>query len=325
MTAALPAFAFIERRVERSFPATESGSIKIDTSFGAVNVREVADAKEIKVVVIQTADVEAEAEMDRRLTTLDLRMRQKDGGAVFIDARFSRDVTWSWKTWPPITLVYEVQVPRRCDVEIITGEGQITVGSLTGRLVLGSDTGGIFTGEIDGSISARSRTGSVAITACSGPIDVSTDMGNITVGRANGRTTLASRGGFIELQRANGAVVVRGNGSDAQIGFVSPVRHVADIATSGGSVLLRFDNDAACSLDLRASMFGKVSVRGGLPVAVTAGGIGKSRLRGNVNAGGVRIEARASGGNVVLRGVEPLASETGESAVKLDRRGDGGA
>ncbi|MET0262951.1 MAG: hypothetical protein ABW223_08645 [Rariglobus sp.] len=297
----------------------------MDTSFGAVAIREVPDAKEIKVVVIQTADVETEEEMDQRLTTLSLHMEQKAGGVVAVDAQFTRGVTWSWKTWPPVTLLYEIAVPQRCDVEIKTGEGLITVGALTGRVVVSSDTGGIFTSEIDGSIKARSRTGAVAITACNGPIEVSTDIGNITVGRANGPTQLTSRGGYIEVQRANSEIVIRGNGSDAQVGFQAPMKHATDITTSGGSIFLRIDIDVACTLDLRSSIFGKVSLRGGLPLVVTSGGVGKSSLKGTVNAGGSRIQARASGGNVSIRGMEPLAPDGKVPELKLNRESDGGA
>jgi hypothetical protein len=321
---AAPVFAVIERRVERTFPVSEAPHLSLGSSFGAVNIREVPGAKEIKVVVIQTADVEDEEEMDRRLTTLALSMKQPDAKTVSIEATFTRSVTWSWKTWPPVTLIYEVEVPQRCDLKITTGEGQILIGAVHGKLELACDTGGIFTGEIDGSIVARSRSGPVSITACTGGIDVSTDSGQIAVGRAGGRTVLASRGGYIELQRASGEVVVRGNGSYAQVGFVSPIRHGADIVTSGGSITLQLETDAACLLDLRASIFGDVAVRGELPLVVTSGGLGKSRLKGKLNGGGVRIVAKAGGGNVRLRGIEPAVTEFGEAARKLESRSDGG-
>jgi len=113
------------------------------------------------------------------------------------------------------------------------------------------------------------------------------------------------------LQRAAGEVVVRGDGSDALVGFVSPIRHAADISTSGGSVALVLENSAACTLDVRASVFGKVSLRGDLPLAVSAGGAGQSLLKAAINGGGERIQARASGGNVLVRGVVPLPDKNG--------------
>ena len=56
----LPAYGLIERRLERSFPAGDKAALKVDSFYGRVTVREVPDAKDISVVVIQTADVAAE-------------------------------------------------------------------------------------------------------------------------------------------------------------------------------------------------------------------------------------------------------------------------
>lgn len=321
----LPAYGLIERRLERSFPLGDRAALKVDSFYGSVTVREVPDAKEISVVVIQAADVTAERDMDRYLKTLDLRVEQTRAGVVSVSAKFRSLLTWSWKTWPPVALVYEIRVPMRCDVQITTGEGPITTGALQGRVVLRSESGAIFSGEVDGSVKARNGVGSVAITACTGPVDVTTDTGNITVGRVGGRATLASSGGLIELQRAAGEVVVWGDGSDAQVGFASPIRHAANISTSGGSVSLVVENSAACTLDVRASVFGKVALRGDLPLAVSSGGVGQASLKAVVNGGGARIQARAAGGNVLVRGVVPLPDEAGEKAVQSSVRGDGGA
>ncbi|MFA6959346.1 MAG: hypothetical protein WC205_01190 [Opitutaceae bacterium] len=298
--------AAIERRVEQRFAVPEAAVLRLDTSYGTVNIREVPDTKIIEVVITQTAEVDTEQEMDGRLRMLDLKMDQRTDGTVMLSAQFRRSLTWSWKSWPPVTLAYEIQVPKRCDVDIHTGDGRITVGALEGRVVLGSEHGAIFTSEIDGTIKARSRTGSVSITACTGEIDASTDVGNLTVGRAGGRTVLSSDGGYIDLQRASGEVVVRGNGSDAQVGFVPPILHSADIVTSGGSVVLLLNTTAACTLDLKSSIFGHVSLRGELPLVVTRGGRGTSSLEGAVNGGGPRILASASGGNVQLRALAPV-------------------
>lgn len=296
--------------MERSFESGERAALKIDSFYGSVNVREVPGSKSIDVVVVQTAPEETEAGMDRRLDTLDLNLGQATDGAVVLSAKFHRSVTWTWESWPPVAVVFEVAVPSRCDVEIRTGDGQIVLGSIAGRVDLASESGSIFTKEIDGSVKARSRSGAIAITACTGEIDVKTETANITVGRAGGRTVLASRGGYIEVQRAAGEVVVRGDGSDAQVGFVSPIREPADLSLSGGSLVMELESNAAGTLDLRASRLGRVNLRGNLPMEVQSGGVGKSTLRSTVNGGGPRLLARTSGGNVWVRAVEPLPVAT---------------
>jgi hypothetical protein len=303
---AAPLHAVIERKVERSFDVGGQAVLRVDSFYGTVNVREVPAAKSIGVTVIQTSATETEEDMDGRLDALDLRMSQASDGAVVLSAQFRRSVTWSWQNWPPVVLNFEITVPRRCDVEIRTGDGQIVLGAVAGRVDLASESGSIFTKEIDGSVKARSRSGAVAITACTGAVDVITETANITVGRAGGRTVLSSRGGFIEVQRAAGEVIVRGDGSDAQVGFVSPIREPADLFLSGGSLVMELENNAAGTLDLRASRLGRVNLRGKLPMKVQSGGVGKSTLQSTVNGGGPKLLARTSGGNVWVRSVEPL-------------------
>lgn len=307
MWGVVPAFALIERKEERRFEVPANAVLNVDTFSGGVRILEQAEGKTIEVVVNKSAEIDSEKEMDARLEPLELSLSQQDG-TVSVTARYRRAATWSWKAWPPVTLTYEIKVPKHCDVQVNTREGSIVVGSLQGSVVLNNESGNIFTGEIHGPVTARSKSGEVAITAATGAVEVSTVSGNITVGRAGGRTQLASSGGFIELQQAGGEVVVRGNGSYARVGFASPIRHPADIVVSGGELTLVMDNDSVCTLDARSSVFGKVAVRGGLPVKVTAGGADRIRLEGTVNGGGPLITARAGGGNIVLRGMEPLSA-----------------
>ncbi len=303
---ATPAVALIERRVERSFAAPLRAALKVDSFSGTVRITAQSDADSIRVVVIQAAAVETEAAMDARLAPLQLDMSLRDG-TVEVSARYAKTIAWSWQNWPPVSLSYDIIVPMRCDVEVTTVAGGIVVGALEGSVVLANQSGSIFTGEIQGPLTARSLAGEIAVTAAQGPIEVSTRSGNISIGRAGGRTQVSSHGGYIEVQRAAGELVLRGNGSSAKVGFAPQMRKNADIELSGGELELVLETNSALTLDVRSSVFGKVEGRGELPLAVVAGGLGRSRLEATLNGGGPRITARVSGGNVLMRGVPPLA------------------
>lgn len=312
------ASAVIERRVEQRFEVPADAVLKVDTFSGIVNVTADDDVRAIEVVVIQTADVTTEAAMDERLGALSLSIKQHKNGAVVVGARYVNPVSLSWTSWPPVNLVYEIKVPRRSDVSVQTREGRITIGSLEGRVNVRNETGEIFVGEIDGSVTARSDAGRVGITAATGVIKATTVTGNITVGRTGTHTRVSSSGGFLEVQRVRGDLVLRGNGSDADVGFEPPIRRPADIALSGGTLTLIVEKPSECTLDMRASIFGKVTVRGELPLSVVAGGEGRSQFKAHVNGGGPRIVARAKGGNIVVRAVEPLPvmlADNGERSV----------
>jgi hypothetical protein len=304
---ALPAAGVVERHVERSFDLPGDAALNVDVFDGAVRITDDPDAKTISIVVTQTAEVETESAMDSLLAAFEFHMSERNG-TVMLVAKYRKVVGWSWNTWSPVNLLYEIRVPRRCDVTVATHKGMIVIGSLEGRVVLSNESGSIFTGEIQGPVTARSHSGEIAITSATGRIHASTRSGNITIGRAGGLADVSSEGGYIELQQAGAGVMIRGNGSDAKVGFKSPILHASDIAISGGELALALETDSACTLDVRASVFGTVDVRGELPVKVTAGGEGRSLLKAIVNGGGPSIVAKASGGNVVVRGVTPFPS-----------------
>lgn len=301
------AYALIERKVERSFAVGGQPVLRLNSPDGAVNVRTVPGATEITVTVVQTVDTNDEAEGERRFAARELSIEEPQSGRVEITSRLRQGHAWAWQVAQPVALTYEISVPERCDVDIQAGAGAVTLGAIKGGQVrVATESGAIYAQEIEGTFTARSLGGAISLAACTGDIDAGTETGGITIGRAGGKTTLASRGGFIEVQRASGRVTVRGDGSNALVGFVSPIREAADIVLSGGTLTLRLDNNAESTLDLRASIFGKINVRGELPMRVNAGGLGKSRLQADVNGGGPRLVAHARGGSVLVRALDPV-------------------
>ena len=307
----------IERRIQRRFDVAANPTLKIDSFSGAVNISK-GEGQAIEVTVIEQAEVEKEADMDARVKDLDLRMSGTASG-VDIVARYKKQLAWTWDSWPPLRITYEIKVPSQCDLEVHTQDGSIVIGALQGNLDLSNDSGAIFTGEIGGEVKAKSRVGDISITACSGAITAKSRMGNVTAGRAFGRTELSSDGGYIDLQRAMGEVVIHGSGSDTKVGFVPPIIKPAKVTTSGGEITLVMETVSACSLDLSASIFGRVKVRN-LAVNTTKGGDGHSRLVGTVNAGGALITADANGGNIFVRGLDPIPAADVADPTKLPHK-----
>jgi hypothetical protein len=217
-------------------------------------------------------------------------------------------VTFTWQTWPPVLLTFDIKVPRACDADLRTHDGDISVGKLRGKLKLTNDSGKIFAGETDGTVTARSRLGDIAVTACTGMIDAFTASGNIDVGRAPGGARLTSDGGLIETEAAGGDFQVSGNGSEVKVRFAYPVAHAAEVATSGGSITAILDQRSAVDLDASSSPLDQVVARGlapaGLPDGEKRGG-----LTAKLNGGGPAVVIRASGGHVLLRGEEPPRAE----------------
>ena len=71
-------------------------------------------------------------------------------------------------------------------------------------------------------------------------------------------------------------------------------------------MILVIDQRSACTLDLRASIFGKVvNVNDRLKLTPTSGAFGKSRLKATLNGGGPQLAAKANGGHVYVQAVTP--------------------
>lgn len=294
--------AAVERVVQKSFPTETGAALKIDACQGVIRIESSAD-NQIHVLVRETMDVDDEAAADRRLQDLDLQVEQVES-LVSMKTRYRRTVHWAWESWPPVALSYVVQVPRACNVDLFTPEGDITVCALEGEVKARTGNGAIFIGEVKGSVRATNTRGDVSVTACTGELVITAKSGNVLVGRADGLTRISGSGGLLEVQSARGNLHIEADGADIKAGFVHPLTESSELRASGGDVEVVFDQRSACTLSARASTFGAVMVKN-LSLAVESGKIGSSTLIATLNGGGPRIVINSSGGNVRLTGSEP--------------------
>jgi hypothetical protein len=300
--AVFSAQAAIERTVEKKFPVKADASVQIDTCQGVIRV-EASPDNQIHVLVRETMDVEDEAAADKRLQDLDLQIEQF-GAVVSVKARYRRTVRWAWESWPPVALSYVVKIPGACSLDLVTLEGDITIGHVNGSVKLRTGSGAIFAGEVKGSIQATSLRGDVSVTACSGELTLTAKSGNIIVGRASGVTKLSGSGGLIEVQNARGNLSIDADGADIKVGFVHPCTESTELKASGGDIEAIFDTRSACTIRANSSRFGQVKLKN-FPGAVESGKAGSSRIIATLNGGGPLVKIDASGGNVKLTGREP--------------------
>ena len=294
--------AAVERTVEKSFVVSAETTFKIDTCQGAIRIEPSVD-NQLHLLVRQTMAVETEPEADQRLQDLDLQIEQ-DGAQIAVKARYRRVVRWAWENWPPVALAYVIKVPRACNLDLVTVEGDITVCAVDGTVLARTGSGAIFTGEINGVVRATSTRGDISVTSCTGELTLTAKAGNVLVGRAGGQTKIEASGGQIEIQNSRGNLQVDADGSDIKVGFVHPLTESADLRAAGGDIEAVFDPRNTCTLWARASTFGEVKVKD-LPLTIESGKIGSSRVIATLNGGGPKITINASGGHVRLIGREP--------------------
>ena len=298
--------ANISRTVERVFPLVpgEVGMVKLEVFYGSVVV-EAAEGDAVRIEVKLDFETDQETVADRVQKNLTLAFAQK-GSVVTVGAEYSRSVHWDFENWPPVKPAFKLFVPARCNLDLFTHDGNLVVGVLGGAMKARTHYGSITFRGVQGSIEARSEFGDITVQHCTGALKLRSVSGNFRVGPVGGFADVFGYGGEIEVQSAGGGIKAETSGADLLVGFAHPVTAPATLSTGGANVILTFDQHSACTLDLRASIFGKVvNVKDRLRLTPTSGGFGKSRLKATLNGGGPLIAVKASGGYVYVQSAAP--------------------
>jgi hypothetical protein len=216
-----------------------------------------------------------------------------DGNAVIVES--DREPRGSWMSGKWMSVLVEVHVPARFDLDVETQDGDVAVASFEGTARLRSQDGDITVDTLSGgdielrtqdgdvraamldgnSVNAHSQDGDISIDTLRGVVAMSTQDGDIRIGTATApQMELSSHDGDISLAITGDARMELETG-DGDISIEAPAALRADIDLAGEDVYVRGD----------FSLQGSVSER---------------RARGTINGGGERIRARTHDGSVRL-------------------------
>lgn len=288
----------IDHDEERTFAVQPGCTLKVELYRGSIDVQE-SDAPEITVIAHTTIAVTTVEKAEPLRAALALEIRQ-EGNTIVVRAAdpSGHGVKFSWNDNPPVDLDCRILVPRRCQVDLRTHVGGITVGNLTGRVSARTTTGNLFLRRIDGTADVATQAGDVIISRCSGDVSAKTGQGVIRVGTLGGRAVLKNAGGDIEVLEAHAGLEAEADVGDVTVGLPNDLTGETKIRTAYGSIFAKIDPAANCAI--RASSFwGHVENK--LPLAIESGGNGKGKLAGRLNDGGSLVTLHANGGHVFLQ------------------------
>jgi DUF4097 and DUF4098 domain-containing protein YvlB len=164
-----------------------------------------------------------------------------------------------------------VKTRARAGLTRVTGaDGDLDVGSRSGRIELrelggdvqvGHRSGGIEIRETNGRVRIDGRSGKIEIEGVEGDVEVKNRSGSTSIQRVRGDVTIASRSGRIRLEDIEGRIRVR-TGS-ASVGYRGAVAGPIDIELGSGSVRLAVTRDSAFWMDAETRAG---SIRSELPV-----------------------------------------------------------
>jgi DUF4097 and DUF4098 domain-containing protein YvlB len=295
----LVAHARVERVVEKSFPVTGAGLLRIETHGGGIRVTPSTDSV-VRVTAKQKINANDEAEADELLKKLELTFEQ-NGNNVNVVSRYEKKPSgFRWGSWPPVQVEFTVTVPANFATDLNTSGGAITVGDLNGKADLRTSGGAIKLGKMGGEVDARTSGGSITLDEARGPVELKTSGGNIAVGHVGGPADLSTSGGGIKIESVSSSLRAHTSGGSIRANIAGPLKEECSLSTSGGSVTVTVDKAAAFQLD--ASTSGGGVDASGLTMTLERSSKDRNRLAGAVNGGGPLLKLRSSGGGISVRG-----------------------
>lgn len=286
-----------ERDVTRTFAVEPGCTLKVGLYRGRIDVVE-TDVAEVRVAIHAEigADTDEEAERAGQALQFDLTALNN---TVAVRVRNPSETGWhfDWGDPEQLEIFCKISVPRRCNVELRTGKGAITVGNLIGRVFARMEAGTIFVRRIDGPVDAATESGDVIVSRCLGAATLQTLRGTIRAGTLGARAKLTNTTGGIEVLAARAGVTAYAGVGDVTIGYPRDLTGDSDIRTSGGNIIVKIDPTANAAIEA-SSIWGHVESK--LPLTVESGGDGRSKFSGRLNRGGPMLTLHANGGNVSL-------------------------
>lgn len=214
-------------------------------------------------------------------------------------------------------------------VEARTAGGHIRVGDVQGDALLETSGGRIYAGRATGAVRAATAGGDVVIGGSGGDVFAQTAGGKIRIGESGGRVRAETAGGSIFVDAARGPVQVQTAGGSIDL---LRVRSGVEATTVAGRIQAQFTGTretyqpsllensfgdievflpADLPLTIRAeilqSMGHTISTEFPLQVKSQGSEFGPRQVEGHgdLNGGGGLLRLRTTGGNIVIRKLNP--------------------
>lgn len=287
---------------QRAFDLPAGGTVIIDTYRGPIKVVP-EDRRDVMITVRAQAPHKDEAKGRVAVDRIELRM-DPHGSDLVVMVRNPREtgLRFVWEDPARLEIDVEVLVPMHCNLNLRTGEGAITVGSMAGRMLARTETGPIFFRQIDGSVEARNQNGDIIVSRCTGPVNLRTISGDVRIGTVGGQAVLETVNGDIEVQTAHDLIMAQAAEGSIEAGFAQ-IADGSRLKTALGNITATFNPEAAFLVHATARWGRVIS---DLPLEEVSGGSGRGRLVGAHNGGGPRVDLQAGGGQVKLMSGQPL-------------------
>ena len=204
-------------------------------------------------------------------------VESQQGDHVSIEINFPH-MSWHMFGGNHRSLRVNVHVPREADLDIRTGDGNITTMGVSGKLQF--DTG-------DGNVSANDIHGEIRIHTGDGRVEGHGFDGSLDADTGDGSMKISGRFDSLALKTGDGSI-------DAQVGSGSKVASSWNVKSGDGSITLRLPSDLNANLEART---GDGNITLDFPIQVS-GSLSHSAVHGKLNAGGNTLSVTSGDGSI---------------------------
>jgi hypothetical protein len=274
---------------EQSFEMASIGTLRISVDDADLAV--VGDGE-----TNATVEIRLRSNDMQRATDLYERSHYRarlEGNDIIVESDGRPNDEWRQGFW--MSVIVEVRVPERFNLDLTTEDGDVSLGSHDGRIRVRTEDGDVTADTLSGaSIELHSDDGDIVARELRGDlIDTQTEDGDITIESLTGPVTMKTRDGDIRVGSAAAEALTLDSGDgDIHIAITGAAR--MDVNTEDGDISIVAPSSLRARLDLAGE---DVSIHGAFRIS---GSIHDGRAEGELNGGGERIRAHTDEGTVRL-------------------------
>jgi translation initiation factor IF-1 len=289
-----------ERTVElsRPMPAGTLFSGKSNDGWITITGGDVTECSVAATIIARAAS----DEKARRIAEESMVKLEKSGSKLTV--KLEKPVLWTNES---VDIQFMAMLPKDCNVEVGTDDGDITTENINGNIEIKTDDGKVSLSKISGDVRVTSNDGSVTIQDVNtndklrkddGWIDIQTDDGRIILSRIIGNIKVRSNDGSSRIEDVAGDVNVQSDDGRITVIYREGAGGVFDISmvTDDGAV----DFKAPANFSANVEVITDGSVYTDLPVKVL-GKLGKNGIKGIIGTGEGRLYIKTDDGSVRIR------------------------
>ncbi len=248
----------------KTYTITGRADLRVETDDGDVTIIS-ADQKQIDARVV--ADGYKIGDSNVRIE------ESQNGDHVSLKVRLPH-FNFQWWGSHRKSVRIEIHVPRELDLDVHTGDGNVSTQPVAGRIRIDTGDGNVSANGLKGDVSMRSGDGHIEASGLDGTLEVNTGDGHISVDGRFDALNLKTGDGNIEARVQHGSKVASGwrlHSGDGHINLWLPGDFSADVDAHTGDGHITMDVPVMVSGSLsHQSIHGKLNGGGGT-VAITSG------------------------------------------------------